>query len=46
MAFADTLCRQWNDRYPKSPFFTGTYETIMKGFAPTIMGIPVQSFRS
>ena len=46
MAFADTLCRQWNDRYPKSPFFTGTYEAIMKGFAPTTMGIPVQSFRS
>ena len=43
--FAEVLCRQWNARYPRNLFFVGDYETLLSGFAPKIMGIPIQSFR-
>lgn len=30
--FADTLQKTWVDRYPKSPFYVGSYETLAGGF--------------
>jgi len=41
-AFAAALNRVWNARYPRTPFLTGSYEDIMRGFEPRIMGIPLR----
>lgn len=30
--FCETLQRRWVERYPKSPFYIGTYEAISEGF--------------
>lgn len=30
--FADTLQAVWVERYPKSPFYVGDYETLAGGF--------------
>ena len=40
--FANALCSQWNEHYPKNIFRVGDYETIMKGFDSTLLGIPLR----
>ena len=40
-AFAGALNRLWTARYPREPYGMGTYETILRGFDPTLLGIPL-----
>lgn len=37
--FAESLCAQWNLRYPRCRYLPGDYETIMKGFDVNFLGI-------
>ena len=41
-AFAGVLNRLWIARYPREPYGMGTYETILRGFDPTLFGVPLQ----
>ena len=40
--FAEELSRLWNARYPRNRFYTGSYETIMKGFDANLLGLPLR----
>ena len=37
--FCQTLQKTWVDRYPKSPFYLGSYEDISSGFRKKIFGL-------
>ncbi|MCR5090379.1 MAG: hypothetical protein K6C08_12825 [Oscillospiraceae bacterium] len=41
-AFAEVLCSLWNRRYPRNPYYIGTYENIMKGFDANLLGLPLR----
>ena len=40
--FVEALQQQWNALYPRNTFIPGEYETIMKGFDSTLIGIKLR----
>ena len=37
--FCDVLQKEWVRRYPKTPFYLGSYEEISTGFRKKILGL-------
>ena len=37
LALAEELREAWNTRFPKNPYLAGSYETILKGFASSLL---------
>lgn len=37
--FCDVLQKEWVRRYPKAPFYLGSYEEISTGFRKKILGL-------
>ncbi|MCR5089580.1 MAG: hypothetical protein K6C08_08720 [Oscillospiraceae bacterium] len=44
-AFAELLRSCWNRRYPRTPYYSGTFEGIMKGFDANLLGLPLRKSR-
>lgn len=42
--FSEHLNRLWNERYPKSSYKPGNFDTIMSGFGASFLGIPLNNF--
>ncbi|MBR3367110.1 MAG: hypothetical protein IKG66_04875 [Lachnospiraceae bacterium] len=43
--FARRLCEGWKARFPRDPYYIGTYETILKGFDANLLGLPLRKSR-
>ena len=42
--FSEHLNRLWNERYPKSSYKPGNFDTIMSGFDASFLGIPLKNY--
>ena len=43
--FAAALCDAWCVRYPRSRYYPGDFEAIMKGFDANLLGLPLRKSR-
>ena len=40
--FAEELCAEWCERYPKEKYSPGTYDQLLKGFDSNLLGLPIR----